>query len=490
LKRNGECYVIGLTIIKIQAKIRLPFQPTKKNFSLTQIMIFFQPRFCYLPKSLLIVSFLSLLGFIAFQEDSHATSLTSNQIKNLETMGSKAATADHNIKLLKNKLDKGNLSKWQLEKIEKDIRKHESEIQQQEGAARLEGEGSKEGKELFDKSREKHNKDWELLDAEDALKDAEKRGDKKGIKRAKRRIKRIKKEQAILDGEFKALKTKLEAAAQKAKGSSGQPSGKKKTVAQTYKIKGTATTKSGSQVATTKLNLPTLVAGVMVDYRHTAINFVKDEPSTGKSIGDWTKADEEPNPIGTVVGGDVELTVGVKYLFTEELSAKFQYSPEVANNQNAGIEGSEANTTGLSNPFTYTIGVIHGYDATFTQVRYGDLLQQSEYNFGNSEINDNPSNMYGLRDGVSPWGIGKEMEASGLSLKGWTPAALPFGTTLGWQPEGDAGVLDDFVAQHGNAIAYQEANAGTAGAPAPWDPGEWPKTRTQSIPHLQLQKKW
>jgi len=98
--------------------------------------------------------------------------------------------------------------------------------------------------------------------------------------------------------------------------------------------------------------------------------------------------------------------------------------------------------------------------------------------------------MFGLRDGVSPWKIVEEVNGSGLPTGGWTQAALPFGVMWAWQPEGDAGVLDDFIAQHGYSIAYTKHIAGTSGAPAAFDPRDWPKTHTLPIPHLQIEKKW
>lgn len=370
-------------------------------------------------------------------------------------------------------------------------------------------------------------------------------------------------------------------------------------IGQTYTLKGTATTKSDTQVATTKLSLPTVTTGYMVDPQHTPEAFLAGSVVGNQGgEGSWSAEDKKPSAVLTNMGGsslpNLQVALEVRFItvqdrFFDSVGVDFvdKDAPNLTDKEVArssvsetgdstgifretgdstgifretgdstgifretgdstGIFQGSAGTSkaggtglgsqvlidvrfltvtddfferigvdfdftihdqasGVSSPkgenakelgafsevlegYSYTYGVGYGYDVGLINIPLTSLFGRQLVDLGALVINDNPSRIFGMKDGVNPWAIVNEVEGSGLPIGGWTHAALPFGTTLGWQPEGDAGVLDDFISQHGDSVAYTEHNAGTAGAPAPWDTREWPNSVTHPIPHLQLQK--
>ena len=91
---------------------------------------------------------------------------------------------------------------------------------------------------------------------------------------------------------------------------------------------------------------------------------------------------------------------------------------------------------------------------------------------------------------MSPWRIVEDTQGAGLPLGGWTHASMPWGTTLGWQPTGNASTLDSFTQEFGNVIQYEEPNAGISGAPAPLNPKDWPQEPAMPVAHMKIKKVW
>ncbi|MDT7041623.1 hypothetical protein [Candidatus Nitronereus thalassa] len=140
--------------------------------------------------------------------------------------------------------------------------------------------------------------------------------------------------------------------------------------------------------------------------------------------------------------------------------------------------------------FRYEAGVGYGYDVGLVDIPFVNFIGRQQIDLGAIVVNDNPSKIFGLNPGTSPWRIAEDTQGAGLDLKGWTHSSMPWGTTLGWQPAGNAGTLDAFTQEFGNVIQYEEANAGISGAPAPLNPDDWPQGPAMPAAHTKIKRAW
>jgi len=245
---------------------------------------------------------------------------------------------------------------------------------------------------------------------------------------------------------------------------------------QAVKIKGTATLGSGQQMTRTKANLSTLVAGVMQRPILSAVGF---DIYKGQN-GFWVEGDELPPPVSQVGNdGTFSLDISEKYLagYSDKITARFDYS---------SLGEDAAFRVGAS----YNLAVGYGFDAAHLKYDYGAFKSLQYSVTADVGINDNPSKIFGLRDGVSPWQIAEDAGHANLNLGGWIHQAMPFGTTLGWQPTGDPNVLEQFANSFGDKINYIENNAGNSGVPAlSWNPANWIEKTARALPRVKLELK-
>lgn len=343
------------------------------------------------------------------------------------------------------------------------------------------------------------------------------------------------------------------------KDSDSSSSSTDKRTSQSTTIPGTYQTKSGTELAGTKANLPTVVTGTWFNSFFSAESFLAGFTEGGQHIwsqGDWNQGDSVPSFAHAVSGNnrllDLQITIEVRFItlqdnffdrigvdfdfditdqnlssttpkneivtaapdsgsisvidgrfisiddkFINRIGVEFDAALRNQGDSAVGSKGPEEVSLEVLNQFYqdigghhYGFGVSHGYDTGFVDVPFITIVGKQQVEVGNIVVNDNPNKIFGLNSDVSPWRIVEETQGVNLPLDGWTHASLPFGTTLGWQPDGDAGTLDAFTRELGSHIRYQEPNAGVSGAPAPLDPNEWPQTSTHPTAHTKIKKVW
>lgn len=407
---------------------------------------------------------------------SYADTLSTEQVQQLTNDGALAADQERQIQDIDRQLQQGNVTPQQRTDLQNQKADLERRIEVKRQAARQ--FGGAEGERVFDRARDARRKQYELQDAQRQLAnapDSEKR-------RIERRINRIPLELGDLQRGIGTLPPMPSATSAPA-GSSGTgamnlPADGNANVGfamggQTVKIKGTATLGSGQQIARIKANLSTLVTGT---FRQPILSAAGFGAFSGQN-GFWGDGDEQPPPVSQVGNdGSFSMEISPQFLqgYTDNITAQFDYSR---------FEKDD-----LSLKASYQLAVGYAFDAGTVLLGYGAFQGLGDSVSADVSINDNPSKIFGLRDGVSPWQIAEDVGHTGLDIGGWTHQALPFGTTLGWQPTGDPGVLARFVNQFGDKIDYVENNAGNSGVPvSSWQPAEWIEKPALPMPTVKVE---
>lgn len=411
-----------------------------------------------------------------------ADTLTPQQRQQIIDDGYKAADQDQRIHEIDKQVNQGNVTPQQRTDLQNEKADLERRINGKKGAANA--LGGQEGGRLFDRAREARNKQWEKKALEEQLKNAT--GREKT--RIERKINRITTE---LQNDYRDLGTlkDLPASSSSGSGSSqGTPGANLGTAFSPtngglqvgYKIKGTARLGSGKAIVKTKLNLPTLVTGVnMVNE-----NVLNPEAflAFGGTAGFWGKGDGEVPPVSEVAGnGNWGLSVGGTWM--EKYSTKVTAHIDWSKVQSF----KEVPDSSLADTNYYRVVIGHGFDVGALSLGYSAF---KSYQADGSQpvhvgINDNPAKIFGVNR--NPWQIGEEVNQAGLNIDGWTHHAMPWGTTLAWQPTGDATVLDTFSQNFSSAIKYQEENAGIWDEPVhSWNPKHWQNYPAFAVPTIKL----